>query len=243
MQTVTRRGLQWLAGALCPAVCEICGHWPDGPLCPDCRRDLAPLLPRCGGCALPLAPGLERCSDCLRQPPRWRTVVARVDFDYPWDAWVRALKSTHRPGLSATLADLWLDDPAVPRLLAEADICLPIPLAPARLVQRGYNQAMTLLRALARRTPIPPAAPTLLQRAADGPVLHHLHRHERLAWAPHLFRVPTAQQALVRGRRILVIDDVMTTGATMRAATDALLKAGAAAVSALVVARTPPPVK
>lgn len=243
MRTGWRRGLGRVLDALCPAVCEVCGRWPDGPLCPDCRRDLAPLLPRCCGCALPLAPALDRCTDCRRDPPPWSTVVARVDFAHPWDAWIRALKSTDRPGLAGALAQLWLDDPAVPPLLAGADVWLPIPLAPARLAERGYNQAWTLMRALARRAPVPPGAPAVLQRAADAPVLHHLDRRERLARAPGLFHVPASARALVRGRRVLVVDDVMTTGATLRAATRALLDAGAASVGALVVARTPPPVE
>ncbi len=234
----------WRAlGALCPAVCEVCGRWPDGPLCPDCQRDLAPLVPRCRGCALPHADAQRRCEACRRAPPPWQTVVARVDFDHPWDAWVRALKSTGRPGLASALARLWLDDPAVPALLADADVWLPIPLTAHRLAARGYNQAWSLMQALARLQPTPPALPQGLQRTPDAPVLHHLGRRERLAQAQGLFRVPPATGSQVRGRRVLVIDDVMTTGATLRAATHALLDAGAAAVDALVVARTPPPME
>ncbi len=229
--------------ALCPAVCEVCGRWPDGPLCPDCQRDLAPVLPRCPGCALPLAPGLTRCTDCERCPPPWTRVLARVDYRYPWDAWILTLKSGTRPGLARPLAQLWLDDPALPALLADADLWLPVALTPQRLAERGYNQAWALMRALARLTPTPRALPTALERAADAPILHHLGRQERLAQVCRLFTVaPHARAALAR-RRVLVVDDVMTTGATLRAATLALLDAGATRVSALVVARTPPRVE
>lgn len=236
-------GLWRALDALCPAVCEVCGRWPDGPLCPDCRHDLAPVLARCPGCALPHADPGARCEACQHDPPPWRSVVARVDFDHPWDAWIRALKSTGRPGLSGALARLWLDDPTVPTLLAHADVWLPIPLAPARLAERGYNQAWLLMQALARHLCTPPALPQGLRRAPDAPVLHHLGRRERLAQAQGLFHVPPAMRARVRGRRVLVVDDVMTTGATLHAATHALLDAGAAAVDALVVARTPPPME
>ncbi|WP_300845909.1 ComF family protein [Tepidimonas sp.] len=169
--------------------------------------------------------------------------MARVDFAHPWDAWIRALKSTARPGLSGALARLWLDDPAVPALLAGADVWLPIPLAADRLAARGYNQAWALMQALARLRVTPPALPQGLQRAPGAPVLHHLDRRERLTRAPGLFHVAPAARSQVRGRRVLVIDDVMTTGATLRAAAYALLDAGATAVDALVVARTPPPVE
>ncbi|TSE28108.1 Orotate phosphoribosyltransferase [Tepidimonas thermarum] len=242
MRVAWARLRRWLHDH-CPALCEVCGRWPDGPLCPDCRRDLAPLLPRCPGCALPLAPGLQRCHTCEHQPPPWETVVARVDFAHPWDAWIRALKSTGQPGLAGALAPLWLDDPAVPRLLERADRWLPIPLAPARLADRGYNQSWALMRALAAHTRVPPADAGVLQRAADAPVLHHLDRAARLAHAEHLFHVPAGAAARVQGRRVLIVDDVMTTGATLRAATRALRQAGAAAVDALVFARTPPPVE
>jgi predicted amidophosphoribosyltransferase len=229
--------------ALCPAVCEVCGRWPDGPLCPDCQRDLAPVLPRCPGCALPLAPGLTRCADCERSPPPWTRALARVDYGYPWDAWIRALKSGTRPGLARPLAQLWLDDPALPALLADADVWLPVPLTPQRLAQRGDNQSWALMRALARLTPTPRALPTALERAADAPILHHLGRRERLAQVSRLFMVAPPARAALAGRRVLVVDDVMTTGATLRAATLALLDAGATRVSALVVARTPPRVE
>jgi len=170
-------------------------------------------------------------------------VVARVDFGYPWDAWIRAFKFRQQPGLAGALADLWLDDPAVPELLVDADAWLPIPLAPSRLAERGYNQAWTLMRALGRRATTPPAETRLLTRAADAPVLHHLGRVDRLAQADSLFQISPALRDRVRGRRLLLVDDIMTTGATLRAATLVLQAAGASRVSALVFARTPPPME
>ena len=228
-------------GRALPALCEVCGAWPDGPLCPQCRRDLAPLLPRCPGCARPVPVGVARCDGCTRDPPPWTAVLARVDYAYPWDAWIRALKSRGAPGLARTLAALWLDDPTLRTRLAEADLWTPIPLAPARLAERGYNQSWVLMRALARLTATPPGEPTLLARNPDAPILHHLDASARRQQVHHLIRVSPVAAARVRGRHVLVVDDVMTTGTTLRAATWALRAAGARAVSALVVARTPPP--
>lgn len=223
-----------------PARCAVCGAWPHGPLCPPCRRELAPLVPRCPGCALPAA-DTRPCAVCQATPPPWRRVHARVDYVHPWRALVLGFKGAGGSGWAQVLAPLWLDDPAVPTLLADADAWLPVPLSPARLAQRGHNQAWTLMQALARQHPTPAALPEALQRAADAPVLHHLGRAQRLAATDRLMHVPPAQRHAVQGRHVLVVDDVMTTGATLTAAARALLDAGAAAVSALVLARTPAP--
>lgn len=197
-------------------------------------------MPRCAGCALPTT-NTPLCPACRANPPPWRYVGARLDYTYPWRALVLGLKGAGGSGWAQVLAPLWLDDPAVPALLAAVDAWLPVPLSPARLVQRGHNQAWTLMQALARLRPTPTALPDALQRAADTPVLHHLDRARRLALADHLMHVPPARRHTVQGRYVLVVDDVMTTGATLMAATGALLDAGATAVSALVLARTPAP--
>jgi predicted amidophosphoribosyltransferase len=179
----------------------------------------------------------------VQDPPPWRQVVARLDYQYPWNQWIVALKSGPHPGLANTLAALWLDEPALPSMLDEVDWWLPIPASPTRLAQCGHHPVWSLMQALARLTPTPPAATEWLQRRAHTPPLHQLGRAERLAQVGQLFTVPTAARATLRGQHVLVVDDVMTTGATLRAASRALLDAGAARVSALVVARTPAPME
>ncbi|TSE32463.1 ComF family protein [Tepidimonas charontis] len=225
-----------------PALCEACGRWPDGPLCPTCQRDLAPLMPRCPRCALPRPAEVPFCASCLgREAPPWTQVLARVDYAPPWDAWVAALKFRGRLGLAAPLARLWLDDPALDALLRGCDVWLPIPLAPRRLAERGYNQVWALMQALAAWRPTPCAWPTALQRRDDAPAQHRLDRAQRLAQAPQLFALDAHAAHRIRGCHVLVVDDVMTTGATLQAASAVLLAAGARAVSALVLARTPRP--
>lgn len=223
-----------------PARCEACGAWPHGPLCPACRAELAPLVPRCPGCALPYPDPDTPCAACRAAPPPWRAVRARLDYADPWDRWILRLKTPTGLGLAEPLARLWLDDPQVAALLRAADGWLPVPLARERLAQRGHNQAWTLMRALARLTAAPPARAQALRRAADAPVLHHLDAAGRRAQEARLLAVEPAAAAWVRGRHLLVVDDVMTTGTTLRAATRALRQAGAASVTALVLARTPP---
>ncbi|TSE26132.1 Orotate phosphoribosyltransferase [Tepidimonas sediminis] len=224
-----------------PARCEVCGDWPHGPLCPPCRAELAPWVPRCPGCALPHPDHVNLCPTCQADPPPWRVVRARLDYAYPWDAWILRLKTAAGLGLADALAQLWLDDPTVERLLADADGWLPVPLAPVRLAQRGHNQAWSLMRALARRTRTPPARAQVLRRNPTAPVLHHLDAAGRRAHETDLFTLEPHALAWVRGRHLLVVDDVMTTGTTLRAASQALRQAGAASVAALVLARTPPP--
>lgn len=143
--------------------------------------------------------------------------------------------------MAEALASLWLDDGGVPALLARVDGWLPVPSTPRRLAERGHHPPWSLMRALARLIPTPAARPWTLRRAEDAPILHHLDRAGRRAHEHGLFAVDAGHAAWVRGRHLLVVDDVMTTGTTLRAASHALLGAGAAAVSALVLARTPSP--
>ena len=238
-QSGWRRWLHRLGRGV-PALCEACGRWPDGPLCTPCRQDLAPVIPRCPRCALPLPAELHSCSRCIDDAP-WQQVLARVDYAPPWDAWIAAFKFRGQRGLAAPLARLWLDDPAVDALLRTSEVWLPVPSAPSRLAERGYHPVWELMQALAAQHPTPRALPQALRRDETTAQQHRLNHAQRLAQAPHLFRPDARMAAHIAGRHVLVVDDVMTTGVTLRAACATLLAMGAVAVSALVLARTPPP--
>lgn len=229
------RGLQW------PASCDVCGHWPSAPVCANCRNAHAPLQSRCPSCALRLAPGLTRCHRCQTEPPpAWRTVHARVDYGYPWSGLVQGLKFQRQTGWAAPLAELMLECPDALTTLGRVDVVAPIPLTPARLVTRGYNQAWELVRALRRRTDLPPAWPDLLSRDGSTAAVHTLPRQARHDATRHAFTVTEHHAHRMHGAHVLLVDDVMTTGATLAAATRAVLEAGAASVSGWVFARTPP---
>ena len=236
MKDLLRR---WLSAW--PASCAICAGWPARPVCQDCLERQGRPLPRCPGCALALAPGLERCTRCSEAGPGpLQQCLARVDYAHPWSTLVARLKRD--PAWAPPLARLLADTPGLPALLQATDLMLPIPLSPDKLRARGYNQAWELCKALRRHLPDPPAAlPGLLQRQSQAATQHELGREQRFDNALQADAVDPAALPRLRGRRILLVDDVMTTGATLQSAASLLLAAGAAQVSALVFARTPAP--
>ena len=235
--------LDRLVHALLPAPCLGCGRplpaagAPLG-LCAACRALLAP-LPReaCAVCARPLAahalPEDYRCGACRQRPPGFDRLLALWSYRPPLDAVVRGLKFGRLDYLGRHLATVLFE--AMGERLAGFDRVVPVPLHWRRRLSRGYNQAERIARPLARRLGIP-FAPLLSRRRATPPQ-SLLGREERLANLRKAFRAPRPRR--VQGLRILLVDDVATTGATLDAAARALKNAGAAAVTALVAGRTP----
>ena len=166
--------------------------------------------------------------------------LARVDYAHPWSALVARLK--HDPAWAGQLARLLAETPGLAERLEQTDLILPIPLSPDRLRERGYNQAWELVKALRRELhAAPPAQAGLLQRRHHSEAQHELPREQRITRAMQAYFVPPAARQRLQGRRVLLLDDVMTTGATLQSAAAVLLAAGAAEVGALVFARTPAP--
>lgn len=218
-----------------PSVCAVCHAWPAEPVCAACRARFAARQPRCTGCAIVVPEGVARCGDCLLQPPPLAACVAAISYAYPWNALIAGFKFHSQPGWARPLARLMQDAEGAQALLARADLLAPIPLARARLAERGYNQALLLARALAPDK----TAPRLLVRVHDTPMQSRLTRARRLRNLHDAFALHHSGQPPLAGRRVLLIDDVMTTGATIFCAAAALRAAGASEVSALVLARTP----
>jgi ComF family protein len=177
------------------------------------------------------------CGRCLRQPPPWSSAITALDYAYPWDRLLAALK--FRDGLdllpwaSHTLATAVRMQP-----LPAVDLLVPVPLATARLRERGYNQAWELARGVARELALTTRA-DLLERLIDTPHQIALPRDQRAANMRGAFGVTAAARTTLPGRRVALIDDVLTTGATLAEASRTLLTAGAVAVQVWVLARTP----
>lgn len=219
-----------------PSRCAVCHAWPARLLCDDCVQRFAQPENRCRRCALSVPAGVEVCAECLRAPPPLDACVAAVDYAFPWAGCIGQFKFEQHTEWAAPLATLLRHTPWAEPLLEEADAVVPVPLSAQRLMQRGYNQCALLARELAptkRRT-------DWLLRVQDHTPQADLPREQRLRNVAHAFAAHPAAVARIAGQRLLLIDDVMTTGATLHAAARALRHAGASTVSALVLARTPP---
>lgn len=163
--------------------------------------------------------------------------MCAVDYGFPWDHLIGQFKFNGHTALAAPLAQQVLR--ALRTSAAPMPQCvLPVPLAPQRLAERGYNQAWELTRRLACALSLPAQAQWLL-RPLDTAHQADLGRAERQRNLRTAFMVEPRHRAALQGLRVALVDDVMTTGATVSEAATALLRAGAAAVDVWVVARTP----
>jgi ComF family protein len=206
-----------LLGALGNALADVLAP----PTCAACDQRLerrAVLCPACAGGVVVAPKG---------------PVTAFGVYGGPLGEALRRLKYEGRPDLATPLGDLLRRAARTGRL--RADLVVPVPLHPARLAERGYNQAALLAAAVARElgTPLEPRA---LRRIRHTPQQARLDRAARLSNVAGAF-VPGARGERVRGRRVVLVDDVATTGATLGACSDALRDAGASSVTSLVVAR------
>lgn len=217
-----------------PSQCAVCHAWPARAVCDDCVQRFAQPVPRCATCALPVATGMRQYGACLTSPPLWDLTLAAVAYAYPWADLIAQFKFQQYTGWAHSLAILMRSAPWVEPALENADWLLPMPLSPQRLQERGYNQAQLLARAL---------EPTKLQdklliRVKNTAPQSSLPRAERLLGAAGAYALEPALAHTVQGKRLVLLDDVMTTGASLQAAAQVLRRAGAAHITALVLART-----
>lgn len=217
-----------------PSQCMVCHAWPTQPLCEACVGRFAQPQNRCLTCALPVPVGIRHCGACVKQPPPLDACLAAVSYAYPWSDLIVGYKFHQQPGRAAALALLLRSAPWVEPALDAADVLIPMPLSRQRLQTRGYNQALTLARQLAPTK----TKPQLLLRIKDTPPQSALKRSERLHSVQDAFAVEPLQLAQIKGARVVLVDDVMTTGASLFAAAQALRAAGAVHITGLVIART-----
>jgi ComF family protein len=243
--------LAGMAGTRCP-VCSVLTDGQDTPLCPDCALALRPrrhgCCIRCGdmfGDSADHAPGDHQsqspappiiCAECRLDPPPWE----RLHFHGAYSGALRDLiidykfhGGLHRTRLLTSLAAEALRHSADTPGREPCDVIVPVPLHPRRLVARGYNQSIELARGLGRSAGLPVVADALRRTRNTAPQLS-LDRHERRENIRDAF---AASPARVHGRRVLLVDDVYTTGATLTECARTLLAAGAAGVDVLVLAR------
>lgn len=224
-----------------PCCCALCGRIGPTVLCEGCQaRYLADSSARCAQCAidLPASAGVTRCGSCLRRPPSFDATVVVGDYAAPVDQLVLALKFGGQLPVAPLFGQLLAD--ALRQLPRQAwpELLTPVPLGRRRLAERGFNQALEIARPLSRRLGLP-LAPRLLARARETAPQSLLTPGERRANLRHAFSLPQASLEQVRGRHVGVVDDVLTTGATLEEIAATLKRCGAVRVTCLAFARTP----
>jgi len=234
-----RSALDALAAVVFAPGCAACGELldapTDGPVCDRCWRSILPLTPPlCDACGDPL-PSWRVISLPLSTCPRCRRTTRYVDraraigeYDGALRSIIHAFKYEGRRSLARPLADLMRHRGSC--VLADADVVVPVPLHRSRLRERGFNQAADLARHLGLPTvnAVRRVRATATQTSLPGA---QRHRNVRAAFGP------ARRIDHVRGRRVLLVDDVSTTGATLEACARVLKEAGAGEVLALTAAR------
>ncbi|HEY0113261.1 MAG TPA: ComF family protein [Allosphingosinicella sp.] len=220
----------------CPGCADIVGE--PHRFCLSCWQALGFLgEPCCARCGLPFAFGqegeTEECGRCLADPPPFERLRAAVSYGEMSRKVALKLKYGGRPGVAETLAGFML------RHLSRGEgepLLVPVPLHRWRIWKRGYNQAALITSAISRRTRIP-AELDLLRRTRATPPLRGLGRRERALAVRGAFALAPGAKEKLQGCRVILIDDVYTSGATASACAKALLRGGARSVEVLCWAR------
>ena len=227
-------------GLLYPPACIACGAATGEAhaLCAGCWAGIRFIeRPYCERLGTPFAvdygPGLLSPA-ALADPPVYRRARAVAQYDDTARALVHRLKYGDRLDLAPALGRMMARAGA--ELLAETEIVVPVPLHRERLWRRRFNQAMALARAVAAGSGVA-ADPFLLARVKRTQSQVGLTKAQRAENLQGAFRVPTEARGRLKGKRVLLVDDVLTTGATANAASRALLRGGAASVDVLAFAR------
>ena len=239
-------GLQALLMNRIPSQCAVCRSWPSEPVCHACMTHFGQERKRCRSCALELPAERQgtQCAQCQREPFGLDACFAALPYAFPWSALVSRYKFDSQTGWAAFMASAVLRQPGVRGFLSQLtpnDWLLPLPLSAERLAWRGFNQSWELASALQRQSACQATADNaLLLRIRHTRPQSELKRNARLENLKGAFAVEPLRAAELKGRRVVLVDDVMTSGASLLMAASVLRQAGASHVSAVVLTRTAP---
>lgn len=257
--------LQW------PTLCRVCHQWQGQIVCAHCVLGAQLDSPRCHRCAMQVGEGISLCQACEDLPPQFDHAVAALDYSLPWQGLITSLKFKQDTALARTLASLmaqgvlkrWgarprqlevqgMRPPVAPRKAGPNSaqprrlkpgaptVVMPVPLSTQRLRERGFNQAGLLAEHLGRQLNLPVLQDGLI-RGRHTQRLMTLDADARQLHIRGAFEVNDHSLKHVRHRHVAVVDDVLTSGATLNEIARTLWLAGAHEVSVWVVARTPLP--
>lgn len=245
MHSPTQRAIESILWTIAPGRCLLCDLASHRrlDLCRDCERELPGLGPACFHCALPLNPrgsgnglldasGNSLCGACFAHPPKFARAVCPWRFDREIAAWLGSIKHGRATAPARVLGELFAQHVLRARLDTPLpDALVPVPLSRRRQVLRGHNQAETLARRLAPKLGRPVF--NALRRKRHTASQQGLSRAERLNNVAGAF----VAAADVQDQHLALVDDVMTTGSTLRQACTVLLRAGAGSVEVWPMAR------
>jgi ComF family protein len=218
---------------LIPARCLLCDMAAQGhrDLCGYCASALTPLPLGCRCCALPLATVGDLCPDCISKPPSFDRIRAAFIYHAPCSILISQFKFNQNLAAGALLTELFVEQ--LQPLEFVPELLLPLPLSQQRLSQRGFNQALEIAKVLAQQLQLP-LDWQLLTKTKDTSAQSSLSRQQRLQNLQQVFHLTQPLKA----KRIALIDDVVTTGATAEAASQVLKAAGAEYIEVWALART-----
>jgi ComF family protein len=229
--------LSKLVNHLIPSSCLLCEMENPQLICPGCSEQFFSSMHsrphRCVSCALPTLTHDTHCAACLKKPPAFDSTTVACDYVAPFDQLVLALKFGHRLAVAKAIADLLskVVGPPIP------DLFIAVPLGHQRLAQRGFNQALEIAKPLAQALNRPLYS-NLMHRVRDTQAQALLSPDQRQKNILQAFSLNQSDADKIHGRHIGVVDDVITTGATLHEVASCLKKYGAARVSNIVFART-----
>jgi ComF family protein len=250
MNTHTRRETlrKRLANRVLPARCVLCADACMQVVCAPCEGDLVRVASEsCPRCKLPSS-NSEVCGRCLRFPPKWEQLSATFMYEFPLNRLIVGAKHGRHWGTfdwAAGLIDDWpfaASNPSIPRHARDelssgrtGSLLIPVPASPERLTERGYNQATLLAQSLAKRFSLRVDNEAIVRIRETGTQANR-NWVERRRNVKHAF----AATRSLAGESVVLVDDVLTTGATLNECARAALDSGAARVDAFVIARVNP---
>jgi ComF family protein len=228
-----------------PPICHICKCHLEQPtrlhLCQNCKDSLIPINPPlCTVCGIPFTgAGTDHpCGHCITSPPAWTAARSAYAYEGACRDLIHNFKYGGKALLRRPLAYLMADQ--LHQFVTECriDLIIPVPLHKSRLQSRGFNQAVLLCEPLSRIWQLPLLRQGLVRTRPTGPQVELTH-DERISNIKDAFAVNTA--AVVKGKRVLLVDDVYTTGSTLNECSKTLIRAGVEAVFAVTAAQAPVP--